>query len=450
MRKILFALFLISQSLLLLANEKLVYKINIRQDIDSYSMIQLQNGLSKAIESNATCVIIDMNTFGGGLAEADSIRTAILNSPIPVYVFINSNAASAGALISIACDSIYMRPSATIGAATVVTQTGEKAPDKYQSYMRGLMRSTAEFQGKNSRGEWRRNPSIAEAMVDESIVIPGLVDSTKILTLTATEAKNVGYCDGIASSISEVIENNLGYNDYRVESYNPTWFDYIKGFLTHGAVQSILIMVIVGGFFFEFKSPGTGIPITFAITAAILYFMPLYMNGQAQNWEIIIFVVGLILIAFEIFVIPGFGVAGISGITLVVLGLLLALIDNISFDFQYVSDYNGIRSGLTVFSGLLFSFGIILYLSSRIGKKGPLRHVALEADQEGYISVPTEPMKLIGKEGEAITDLRPSGTIIVEEEYYDAVSTNKFIEKGAKVRILKYENSQLYVTQIKK
>ena len=154
MKKNLFTLFLIFQAIFLLANQKLVYKINIRQDIDTYSMIQLQNGLSQALANQASCIVLDMNTYGGGLAEADSMRTAILNCPIPVYVFINNNAASAGALISIACDSIFMRPSATIGAATVVTQTGEKAPDKYQSYMRGLMRSTGISQGKDSTYTW--------------------------------------------------------------------------------------------------------------------------------------------------------------------------------------------------------------------------------------------------------------------------------------------------------
>lgn len=448
MKKNLFTLFLIFQAIFLLANQKLVYKINIRQDIDTYSMIQLQNGLSQALANQASCIVLDMNTYGGGLAEADSMRTAILNCPIPVYVFINNNAASAGALISIACDSIFMRPSATIGAATVVTQTGEKAPDKYQSYMRGLMRSTAESQGKDSTNNWKRNPLIAEAMVDEKVYIPNVIDSTKILTLTASEASDLGYCDGVVSSFDEIIENHLGYDDYRVETYNATWFDFLKGFLSHGVVQSILIMVIIGGFYFELKAPGTGIPVTLAITAAILYFMPLYMNGQAQNWEVIVFVIGLILIALEIFVVPGFGVTGISGIVCVLVGLLLALLDNVDFDFQYVSDTDGMKSLLTVCTGLLFAFGLIVYLSSRIGKKGPFKHVALQADQEGYISVPSEPMLLVGKIGVASTDLRPSGSVIVEDNYYDAVSTNKFIEKGKTVKVLKYENSQLYVKQI--
>src|SRR5690554_5994522 len=167
-----------------------IYLINIKENIGSNTWIYLQNGLHEAAEKDATAVLLHMNTYGGGVLEADSMRTAILNSPLPVYVFIDNNAASAGALISIACDSIFMRNSASIGAATVVDgATGAAAPDKYQSYMRGTMRATAESHGKtvtvhegDTITKWRRDPLVAEAMVDERIVIPGFADSTQILT----------------------------------------------------------------------------------------------------------------------------------------------------------------------------------------------------------------------------------------------------------------------------
>lgn len=436
----------------------LVYKINIKQEIGSSTLIHLQNGLYEANQKNADCILIDMNTYGGMVLEADSMRTAILNYKKPVYVFINNNAASAGALISIACDKIYMQKSGNIGAATVVNETGEKAPDKYQSYMRALIRSTAESHGQDTiiqqNGDtiykWKRDPSIAEAMVDESVIVAGLVDSTKILTMTASEAVKYGYCDGIASSVDEVITKYIGYSSYDMETYNPTWFDYIKGFLTHGAVQSFLIMFIIGGIYFEMKSPGIGFPITLAITAAILYFVPLYMDGYAQNWEILIFVIGLILIAFEIFVIPGFGVAGISGIVLTVIGLFLSLIANVDFNFEGVSTEHGTKSMLTVMIGVIMSFGLIIYFASRIGKKGSMfQKVALDTDQEGFISVPEKPKELIGKVGIAATVLRPSGKVIIDADYYDAVANQGFIEKGEKVEVLKYESSQLYVKIVK-
>ena len=177
--------------------DPLVYTIPIKQEINHTTRLFLQHGMEEAQQLQADAILIDLNTYGGLLEAADSMRTHILYSPIPVYVFINNNAASAGALISIACRKIYMRKGASIGAATVVDQSGAAMPDKYQSYMRSLMRATAETQG--------RNPQIAEAMVDDRVIVPHLVDSGKVLTLTAEEALQWGYCDGIAETMDEII-----------------------------------------------------------------------------------------------------------------------------------------------------------------------------------------------------------------------------------------------------
>lgn len=459
MRKIIFtfAVFILGV-IQLIAQEKtpLIYKINIKQEIGSTTWHHLQNGLYLAEKEKADYIILDMNTYGGYVIEADSMRTAILNCKIPVYVFINNNAASAGALISIACDKIFMRKSANIGAATVVDGTGDKAPDKYQSYMRALIRSTAESHGKDTITEngttvtkWKRDPAIAEAMVDERVKVAILPDTTKVLTMTAEEAFSVGYCDGIVENISEIAVKYIGIQNYEIKSYNPTAFDYIKDFLTNGIVQSILIMIIVGGIYVEMKTPGIGLPIAVAITAALLYFTPLYMDGYAQNWEIVIFVLGLILIAFEIFVIPGFGVAGISGIIMVAGGLFLSLVGNVDLDFDGVSNDQVLKSMITVIVGIFMSFMLIIFLISRIGKEGSVfRNIALTSDQEGFISVPEEQKQFIGQTAIAATVLRPSGKVILNGNYYDAVANRGFIDQGRTVKVIKYENSQVYVIEV--
>lgn len=431
----------------------LIYKVNIKEEIGSNTWVYLKNGMHEAMEQNATCLLIHMNTYGGTVVDADSMRTAILNFPLPVYVFIDNNAASAGSLISIACDSIFMRSSASMGAATVVSGTdGTKAPDKYQSYMRGIMRATAESHGKDTvyqNGdtliEWRRDPLIAEAMVAEHVIIPGYVDSTQILTLTASQALDLGYCDGIAENINQIAVEFLGYKDYNITVYNPTLYDKIKGFLMNGLLQAFLIMIIIGGIFFELQSPGIGFPTAISITAAILYFTPLYLTGYAQSWEVLIFVLGLILIVFEIFVIPGFGFAGISGIALIVASLILTLIGNVHFDFSNVSVHEIFRSSMIVSAGMGSGLVLIVYLSSKIGKPGIFRNIALTSDQEGFVSVSMEPTSLVGKMGEAATVLRPSGKIIINDDYYDAISIKEFIEKGDSVKVVRYENFQLYV-----
>ena len=450
----LFAVFLSVMVLSAQDTKPLIYKINIKKNIGSTTWVYLRNGLHEAKEKKADYVLLHINTYGGGVMEADSMRTAVINSPVPVIAFIDNNAASAGALISIACDRIFMRSSGSMGAATVVSGDGAQAPDKYQSYMRGIMRATAESQGKDTIivgndtiVNWKRDPKIAEAMVDERIVIKGLVDSTQVLTLTASQAIELNYCDGIAENIDEIAHKYLQLPEYTIETYNATFYDEIKGFLTNGIVQAFLIMIIVGGIYFEIKTPGLGLPTAMAITASILYFAPLYLQGYAQSWEVLIFVVGLILIVFEIFVVPGFGFTGISGIFLVVTGLFLALIGNVNFNFDDIPVYQFNQSVLTVIAGLGFGVGFIIYISSRIGRKGAFRKVALLADQEGFYSVPMEPAILVGKTGVAATVLRPSGKVIVDGEYYDAVSEKGFIDKGEQVVVRKYGSSQLYVVK---
>ena len=429
----------------------LVYQIDIQQEIDKTSWIYLKNGLAEAEYLHAQAVLIHMNTYGGLLEAADSMRTAILYSPIPVSVFIDNNAASAGALISIACQRIYMRKGANIGAATVVDQTGKAMPDKYQSYMRSMIRSTAEAHGKDTlitqqdtTYRWQRDPLIAEAMVDDRVIVPNLIDSGKVLTFTAEEAMKWNYCDGLAESVDQVIADYMGYTNYELVAYQPSWYDRVKGFLLSPMLQSLLIMLIIGGIYFEMQTPGIGFPLATSVVAAVLYFAPLYIDGLAQSMEILAFLLGLILLLVEIFVIPGFGIAGISGIVLIVGGLTLSLLGNRDFDFQQVSAADSGRAALTVLVGLGIGFALILWLSHKIGSKGPLRRVALNADLGEAISSPTH-QELIGKEGIAQTVLRPSGKVQIEGQIYDGISESGFVEKGEPIVVIKSENAQVYV-----
>jgi membrane-bound serine protease (ClpP class) len=275
-------------------NDKtIVYKFNIKQEITRATWRQTQQAFEAADTLGAKYFLIHMNTYGGTVVDADSIRTKILESKIPVFVFIDNNAASAGALISIACDSIYMRPGSSIGAATVVNQTGEAMPDKYQSYMRSTMRATAEAHGKDTIItdnetiiRWRRDPQIAEAMVDPSVFIEGIIDTGKVLTFTPSEAIENGYCEGTAENVDEVLRK-VGIENYIIIEYQPTFIEKIIGWLVHPIVSGILIMAIIGGIYFEMQSPGIGFPLGIAILAAIAYFAPLYLEGLAANWEIV-------------------------------------------------------------------------------------------------------------------------------------------------------------------
>ena len=228
----------------------LVYVFKIREEIAPPILRLTNRAFAEAKKMNADYIIIHLNTYGGMLDAADSIRTKILNCSVPVFVYIDNNAASAGALISIACDSIYMRKGANIGSATVVDQSGQPLPDKYQSYMRSMMRSTAETHGKDTiiTGndtvyKWHRDPLIAEAMVDPRTQIKGISDSGKVLAFTTSEAIKHGYCEGKAENIREVLEK-AGIKDYKIYEYTLSTIDKIAGFLLNPFVSGILIMLM--------------------------------------------------------------------------------------------------------------------------------------------------------------------------------------------------------------
>ena len=438
--------------------QNVVYKVDIKDEIGPEVWRLVRKSFDRAEEENAKYILIHMNTYGGMVVYADSLRSLILNSKKPVWVFIDNNAASAGALIAIACDRIYMREGANIGAATVVNQSGKAMPDKYQSYMRSMIRATAQAQGRDTivRGRdtvyrWKRDPHIAEAMVDESIYIKGVSDSGKIVTFTPAEAMQHGFCDGIAGSVEDVLAREQ-VSDYVIESYTPSAMDRVIGFLINPIVQGLLIMLIVGGIYFELQTPGIGFPLIAALTGCLLYFAPLYLEGLAGYWEIIVFIIGVVLLLLEIFVIPGFGITGISGIILIVAALVFAGIDQVSFEFAGDFVQALVRSLFLVVSSAV----IALFLSMWLGAKflGSKRWAfALHAEQrpeEGYVGVDMQGRQEIGKTGCTVTDLRPAGKVEIGTELFDAVSLlGDYIEKGSEVVVKKYQSGQLYVVRRK-
>jgi len=353
-----------------LATDKiLVYTYAIKDIIAAPTWRITQEAFEEAYDLEADVIILHLNTYGGEVSAADSIRTKLLNSRVPVHVFIDDNAASAGALIAIACDSIYMKPGGKIGAATVVNQTGEQVPDKYQSYMRATMRATAEAHGKDTiiTGSdttyvWHRDPAIAEAMVDPRLYVEGVSDTGQVLTFTTSEAIEHGFSEGSAESLEEVI-GKLGIKEYELKSYTPSGLDKIIGFLINPMVSGVLIMIIIGGIYFELQSPGIGFALAASIIAALLYFAPLYLEGMAENWELIVFIVGVILVMVEIFAIPGFGVAGVAGIIAMITGLTLSLVDNVVFeDPEFTGEGLGILMKSLSLVLVAVLFGLILSL----------------------------------------------------------------------------------------
>lgn len=435
-------------------NKKTVYRIDIKEEIGP----KVWRSVQKSFEDgrDADYFIIDMNTYGGMVIYADSLRSRILKEEKPVWVFINNNAASAGALISIACDKIYMKKGASIGAATVVNQSGQAMPDKYQSYMRAMIRSTAEAQGKDTIYEngqkivkWKREPKIAEAMVDERIYIENISDSNRVVTFTPSEAIKYGYCDGVRESINDVIEKE-GIKNYELKNYTPTTLDKIIGLLINPVLRSILIMIIIGGIYFELQTPGIGFPILAACIACVLYFFPLYIEGLASNWELVLFILGIILLCLEIFVIPGFGLSGILGIIFILISLVSAGIGILNFEFIEQSLMYIIKSLLLVITSFILAIFLSIYLTRKfVGSSNlPFALRTQTSVDDGFVSVDMAAKSEIGKIGIAHTDLRPSGKVDINGEIYDAQSNfGNYIAKGSKIIVKKYRSGQLYVSK---
>ncbi|MDR3226447.1 MAG: nodulation protein NfeD, partial [Prevotellaceae bacterium] len=218
-------------------------------------------------------------------------------------------------------------------------------------------------------------------------------------------------------------------------------------FLLSPIVQALLIMLMFGGIYFELQTPGVGFPLCAAAFGAVLYFAPLYIEGLAENWEIIVFVVGIILLLVEIFVIPGWGIAGISGIILIVVGLTMSLIDNNVFHYEGGFDLTvAIKPLALVITSILISGIGIIYFGKKI-LSSRLLNISLQTEltaNEGFVSVETAEKSFIGISGITITPLNPSGKVMIENDVYTAIAEYGFIEKGETIIVTRFETGQLY------
>ena len=426
----------------LTSTKQIVYTFKIDDNIDPRMNRKVKLALEDAEKQNADLIVIEMDTYGGAVNDADDIRTMILETKTPIHVWINKDAASAGALISIACDSIYMASGASIGAATVVMGGGgDAAPDKYQSYMRSMMRSTAEAKG--------RDPKIAEAMVDQNLEVEGVSEKGTVITFSVSEAISNGFCEGQVDSVTEVIEKQ-GIDNYEIVEYQTSGVEKVISFFLNPAVSGFLILVIFAGIYFEIQTPGIGFPLAASLTAIVLYFIPYYLTGLAQNWEIAVFVVGCILLLVEIFVIPGFGIFGILGILGILTGLTLGMIPNDAFDFTFVPSGDLFVALLTVLLAAIVAISLIFIFAPKVNQWKAFSSISLANTlqrTDGYTST-SYADNLLDKEGITHTRLMPSGKIIIDDEVYDAYSRGEFIDKGEKIKVISTEGTSLKVKKV--
>ena len=278
----------------------------------------LSRVLAQAEENGVAAVILEIDTPGGRLDAVLQMRDALLGSGVRTIAFVDRTAFSAGALIAIAAEDIYMAPGAVMGAATPVDgATGETASEKIVSAVRTTFKATAEARG--------RDPQVAEAMVDPNVTIDGLVTRGELLTLTASEATTWGYNDGVVANRSELLAA-AGLTDASVVESAPSLAERFVRFITEPGVSTLLIsggvLLIIADFFVE----GFGIAGVAGLSLLALFFWGHFLAGLAGWEDVALVVLGLLLIAVEIIVVPGFGVPGVLGLAALLGGLFLAML----------------------------------------------------------------------------------------------------------------------------
>jgi membrane-bound serine protease (ClpP class) len=390
--------------------------------------------LRRAEQEQITAVILEINSNGGLVTASQEIKDALLRSKVTTVAYVRGRALSAAALIAISCHKIYMEPGSEMGAATPIMLLGpsvKAAEEKFVSAFRAEFESAAEAR--------KRPKAIAGAMVDKNHdSIPGLSNKGDIVTLTSETAFKHGYCDQIVATTSSVLRI-MGLENASIERVEPTSAEWLARWLTNPNISVIIFTIGFWCLIIEFFIAGFGFFGWFGIACLALFFGGHLFAYLAGLESLILFLIGLILLLLEIFVIPGFGITGVAGI--------------LAVSFSIILVFGGIYSALFAMASIitysmLFMIGIYFWgprlkLFDRFVLKDEMT-----ADQ-GFVAVEVGAYDhLVGLEGVAVSPCRPSGKVKIGDERYDVVSDGDFIEKGARVQVRKVDNNKVVVRQL--
>jgi len=419
-----------------------VYRVPIQDMIDLGLPPYIERVIEQAERDQPQAIIFDIDTFGGRIDGATRIKDAIMSATVPTVAFINRRAISAGALISLSCETIFMTKGATIGAATAVDLEGKKASEKVISYMREEMSATAEARG--------RPPRIAEAMVDEEMEVPFVIvegDTVrlddvegskvgKLITLTTEKALRFSIADGMYDTFEDVLAA-LDLADAEIVVFSPNWSEKVVRFLTDPVVSSLLMTLGFLGLMWELKSPGFGAGGIIGLVALTLFFSTSFIAQLATFTEVLIFLTGLTLLILEVAVIPGFGLAGLSGIGFMLWGLYKMLLGEYPDPEQMQRAFVGLNIG--ILGGII---GAILVIRTFIGSKFFKRHVPISSE-EYNIAMGVD--DLVGRAGVALTELMPTGKAEIGNHQVNVISRGEYIPKGARIEVLRVEGNTAFV-----
>jgi membrane-bound serine protease (ClpP class) len=419
----------------------LVYVAPIEGIIDLGLAPFVQRVLDEAGAAGAAAVVLEINTFGGRVDAAVQIRDALLSAKVPTVAYVNRRAISAGALISLAAQHLVMAPGATIGAATPVMagQPGggtQAASEKTVSYMRKEFRATAES---------RKRPAlIAEAMVDPDVTIRGVIEKGKLLTLTTDEALKHKVAEFRADSLVAALER-LGIAGAELRPVSPNWAENVVRFLTHPVLSSLLVTIGMLGIIMELRTPGFGVAGAIGVGSLAAFFWGHWLVQLAGWGELLLALGGVVLLALEFFVIPGFGFAGILGIVALLAALVLSVVGSGATPEFFMLAAGRIILSLLV--ALLASFVLLRLMPRTPFGRRLILDTGLGAGHE-YGSAPESDARWLGKRGRTTSPLRPAGIADIEGARVDVVSEGELIEPGTPVEVTRVDGNRIVVRQI--
>lgn len=424
-----------------------VYVVPVEGEIERGLTYFIRRSVGEAEKAGAKAIIIHMNTNGGELAATETIMEILMDSSVETYTFVDNKAFSAGAFIAVATKHIYMSPASVIGAATPIAvgpsggpaELSEAVAEKITSGVRALIASAAEENGHPRE--------VVEAMVDRDVEIKGVIEKGKLLTLTGKEAetKKVGLSEGMVENIEELVEKIGGGEIVKIE---VSWSEKIARLITTSAVRSLLLMLGLLGIYVEIKTPGFGVGGISALLCFSLFFLGHYVAGLAGLEEFLLFTAGVILLSVEIFLLPGFGIAGLLGIIFILVSLVLAMTGLESVpglpwwsQRQYEEALNSIGIAIVGSIGLMV-LAVKLFLP-RTAAWDKLSLESAETRDRGFTVTSFD--GFLGEKGLSQTVLKPSGKIMVGGEILDVVTEGEMVPKGVEVKIIRVEGNRIVV-----
>lgn len=405
-----------------------VYKIPVHEEVEKGLYAFLKRSIKEAEESGADAIIFELNTPGGFVDSAEKITNLLDATSIRKIAYINSEALSAGAYLALHTDEIYMSPSGTMGAAAVIESNGNAADKKARSAWKAKMINAAELTGKD--------PKYAQAMVDDTVDLPEYrAGKGELLTLTSSDALEVGYSNGTVKSFGELLEKTNLANAKVIET-EETFMELVARFITNPIIVPILLSVASLGLIVELYSPGFGVAGTMGLISLGLFFFGHLVAGLAGYETVIIFVIGVLLIIAEFFL-PG-GISGILGGAAIIFSIILA-------------GGNIVQMSIAVLIALTVAIVGMVIIMKFFGKQLKALNKIILSDatttEQGYVSNENR-IDLIGKVAVTMTPLRPAGTIRIDNERIDAVSDGSFVAKDKQVKIIKVEGSRIVVREV--